>query len=394
MSQPVSLSRPDRPSHGGGGGGSTPYPPPAGQPGQQPPYGAPPGGQPPYGAPPGGQPGYGAPPGGQPGYGAPPGGQPPYGQPGSQPPYGQQPGGAPPGGQPPYGQQPGGAPPGGQPPYGQPGGQPPYGQPGGAPPGGQPPYGQQPGQPPYGGQPGQSPYGAPPGGQPPYGQQPGAGYPGAPPGGQYGQQGMNPALMSAQPMPGGGSVSLVKGQNMNLSKVAPTLRRAMIGLGWDVRQTPGAPFDLDASVFLVDAQNRVLPQNFIFYNNKMSADGAVTHQGDNLTGAGEGDDERILIDLNRVNPSIQRIVFVCTIYEAEQRQQNFGQVSRAFIRVTDADVNREVLRFDLTEDASMFNTMTFGELYRYQGEWKFKAIGQGGQGGLRMLGSQYGLQLA
>jgi tellurium resistance protein TerD len=192
-----------------------------------------------------------------------------------------------------------------------------------------------------------------------------------------------------------GVVSLIKGQNMSLSKVAPNLRHARIGLGWDVRQTPGAPFDLDTSVFLLNSTGKVSkPQDFIFYNNKQSMDGSVMHHGDNLTGAGEGDDEQVSIDLTRLSPDIQRVVVVCSIYEAEQRQQNFGMVQRAFIRVVDQDVNQEIVRYDLTEEACMSSTMVFGELYRYGQEWKFKALGNPMQGGLRQLGTEFGIQLA
>lgn len=253
----------------------------------------------------------------------------------------------------------------GQPP--QPYAQPaqPYGQP--AQPYGQPsqPYGQ-PAQP-YG-QPAQ-PYGQPaqPYGQPPY----------APP-----------------PQAQGGSVSLVKGGNVSLSKAVPGLVQIRVGLGWDVRQTPGAPFDLDASAFLLKGDGRVrFAQDLIFYNNKQSSDGSVYHHGDNLTGVGEGDDEIISVDVRRVPPDIQKIVFVVSIYDAVARGQNFGQVSRAFIRVVDANTNQEICRFDLTEEASMINCMIFGEVYRYGGEWKFRAIGQGVQGGLRSCGQMFGVNM-
>lgn len=192
----------------------------------------------------------------------------------------------------------------------------------------------------------------------------------------------------------GGVVSLVKGGNMSLSKAVPNLNRVTIGLGWDVRQTPGAPFDLDASVFLLKGDGRVrMPQDLIFYNNKQSMDGSVFHHGDNLTGAGEGDDEQITVDLTRVPFDIQKIVCVVSIYEAETRTQNFGMVSRAFIRVVNTDNTMEIVRFDLTEEASMFNCMVFGELYRYNGEWKFRAIGQGVPGGLKACGPMFGLAM-
>jgi len=181
---------------------------------------------------------------------------------------------------------------------------------------------------------------------------------------------------------------------MSLTKTAPTLRHAKIGLGWDVRQTPGAPFDLDSSVFLLNGQGRVRqPQDFIFYNNKQSIDGSVIHLGDNLTGAGEGDDEQVTVDLTRVPPDVERIVLVCSIYDAAQRGQNFGMVQRAYIRIVNSDTNQEIVRYDLTEEACMWGVMQFGEIYRYGPEWKFKAIGVGIQGGLQDLGRQFGLNL-
>jgi len=197
-------------------------------------------------------------------------------------------------------------------------------------------------------------------------------------------------------MPGmsGGVVSLVKGGNMSLTKAVPNLRRVTVGVGWDVRQTPGAPFDLDASVFMLKGDGRVrMPQDLIFYNNRQSIEGAVYHHGDNLTGAGEGDDEQVSVDLTRVPPEIMKIVAVVSIYEAEMRGQNFGMVSRAYIRVVNADNSQEIVRFDLTEEASMFNCMVFGELYRYNNEWKFRAIGQGVQGGLKACGPMFGIAM-
>jgi len=192
----------------------------------------------------------------------------------------------------------------------------------------------------------------------------------------------------------GGVVSLVKGGNMSLSKAVPNLTRVTVGLGWDVRQTPGAPFDLDASVFMLKGDGRVrMPQDLIFYNNRQSVEGAVYHHGDNLTGAGEGDDEQISIDLSRVPPDIMKIVAVVSIYDAEVRSQNFGMVSRAFIRVVNSDNNQEIVRFDLSEEASMFNCMVFGEVYRYNGEWKFRAIGQGVLGGLKACGPMFGIAM-
>eukprot|EP01112_Ceratiomyxa_fruticulosa_P020963 TRINITY_DN727_c0_g2_i2.p1 TRINITY_DN727_c0_g2~~TRINITY_DN727_c0_g2_i2.p1 ORF type:complete len:385 (+),score=103.01 TRINITY_DN727_c0_g2_i2:96-1157(+) len=273
----------------------------------------------------------------------------------------------------------------------------------------QQPYG---GAPQMGGQPGMSqPYGAQgmpqqPGMQQPGMQQPGMQqqpYGGAPQmGGQpgmsqpYGAPGMQQPGMQ-QPRMGGqpGVVSLQKGGNMSLSKAAPGLTICRVGLGWDVRQTSGAQFDLDASVFLCRADGKVRgPQDFIFYNNLRSPDGSIFHHGDNLTGAGEGDDEQVTIDLSRVPPEIEKLVFAVSIYEADKRQQNFGMVQHAFVRVVRTDgPEQEIVRFDLTEEASMYNCMLFGELYRYSGEWKFRAVGQGFSGGLKQLGDMFGINL-
>jgi len=182
---------------------------------------------------------------------------------------------------------------------------------------------------------------------------------------------------------------------MSLSKAAPGLTNAYIGLGWDVRQTPGAPFDLDASCFMLNAAGKVRqPQDFIFYNNLRSVDGSIVHQGDNLTGVGEGDDERVFVNLALVPPDVQKIVFVVSIYESLQRNQNFGMVQGAFIRVVNADNQVEIVRFDLSEEASLLNCMIFGELYRYNNEWKFRAVGQGFQGGLPQVGNLFGMSLA
>lgn len=255
-----------------------------------------------------------------------------------------------------------------------------------APYGSQPPYGSAPPPQQYGMQ---QPYGNPPIQQPPMQQ---------PLGSQYGQPpyGAPAGMAPGMGAPGGyvGSVSLAKGGNMSLTKANPNLNKIRIGLGWDVRQTGGPAFDLDASCFLLKGDGRVrMAQDLIFYNNKTSVDGAVYHHGDNLTGVGEGDDEIISIDLSRVPMEIQKVVFVVSIYEAEMRQQNFGMVSRAFIRVVDDLTNQEMCRFDLTEEASLLNTMIFGEVYRYGNEWKFRAVGQGIQGGLKAIGGMFGLNL-
>ena len=187
-------------------------------------------------------------------------------------------------------------------------------------------------------------------------------------------------------------VSLSKGGNVSLTKTAPGLSQIRIGLGWDIRVTDGAAFDLDASAFLLGADNKVRSDaDFIFYNNLRSADGAVVHAGDNRTGAGDGDDEVITVDLSKVDPGVARIQVAVTIDEAEARRQNFGMVQGAFMRVVDASDSKEIARYDLSEDASMETAMVFGEVYRHNDEWKFKAIGQGYTGGLGPLARELGV---
>lgn len=190
------------------------------------------------------------------------------------------------------------------------------------------------------------------------------------------------------------AVNLTKGGNVNLSKEAPGMTKAIAGLGWDARVTDGQAFDLDASVFLVGADGKVLSdQHFVFFNNATSPDGSVAHQGDNRTGEGEGDDEQVKISLNTVPADIQKAVFAVTIYDAEARKQNFGMVSNAYIRIVNEDNNSEIARYDLSEDASTETAMVFGELYRHNGEWKFKAVGQGFAGGLAALALQHGVSV-
>jgi tellurium resistance protein TerD len=190
------------------------------------------------------------------------------------------------------------------------------------------------------------------------------------------------------------AISLQKGGNVSLSKTDPGLINALIGLGWDTRSTDGAAFDLDSSVFLVGESGKVLSDaHFVFYNQKTSPDGAVVHSGDNLTGAGEGDDETVSINLPGVDAQIQRIVFAVTIHEAEARKQNFGMVRNAFMRVLNKDSSTELARFDLSEDYSTETAMVFGEIYRNGAEWKFKAVGQGFAGGLKALASDHGVNV-
>ena len=190
------------------------------------------------------------------------------------------------------------------------------------------------------------------------------------------------------------AVSLVKGGNVSLTKEAPTMSVAMVGLGWDARVTDGAEFDLDASVFMVGEDGKVLSDaSFIFFNNKVSQCGSAEHQGDNRTGEGDGDDEQIKITLSKVPAEVKKLVFAVTIYDAENRKQNFGMVSNSFMRVYNNDNNTEIARFDLSEDASTETAMIFGELYRHGTEWKFKAVGQGFAGGLSALASQHGVNI-
>jgi len=190
------------------------------------------------------------------------------------------------------------------------------------------------------------------------------------------------------------SVSLTKGGNVSLSKQAPGLTAVIVGLGWDPRTTTGADFDLDASAIMLDTNGRVLSDgHFVFFNNLTSPDGSVEHMGDNLTGAGEGDDEQIKVSLTSVPAEVDKIVFPVSIYEADQRQLNFGQVRNAFIRIVNQADNNEIARYDLTEDASTETAMVFGEIYRNVGEWKFRAVGQGYASGLKGIAQDFGVNV-
>ncbi|MEU0526512.1 MULTISPECIES: TerD family protein [Streptomyces] len=189
-------------------------------------------------------------------------------------------------------------------------------------------------------------------------------------------------------------VSLSKGGNVSLTKAAPNLTAVTVGLGWDVRTTTGNDFDLDASALLTNAEGKVTGDgNFVFFNNLKSPDGSVEHTGDNTTGEGEGDDEAIKVNLATVPADVDKIVFPVSIYEAETRQQSFGQVRNAFIRVVNQADNNELARYDLTEDASTETAMVFGELYRNGAEWKFRAIGQGYASGLRGIAQDFGVNV-
>ncbi|EST36381.1 chemical-damaging agent resistance protein C [Streptomycetaceae bacterium MP113-05] len=189
-------------------------------------------------------------------------------------------------------------------------------------------------------------------------------------------------------------VSLSKGGNVSLTKEAPNLTAVIVGLGWDARTTTGNDFDLDASALLANGEGKVSgDQNFVFFNNLKSPDGSVEHTGDNLTGEGEGDDEVIKVNLAGVPADVEKIVFPVSIYEAEARQQSFGQVRNAFIRIVNQADNNELARYDLSEDASTETAMVFGELYRHGAEWKFRAVGQGYASGLRGIAQDFGVNV-
>lgn len=191
------------------------------------------------------------------------------------------------------------------------------------------------------------------------------------------------------------AISLQKGQKVDLTKGNPGLSKLIVGLGWDTNKYDGgADFDLDASAFLLGDTGKVVAEgDFIFYGNLIHSSGAIEHTGDNLTGEGEGDDEVIKVDLSKVPADISKIDFTVTIYEAEKRAQNFGQVSNAYIRVVDEASGTELIRYDLGEDFSVETAVVVGEMYRSNGEWKFNAIGSGFAGGLAALCSNFGVNV-
>ncbi|WP_313799384.1 TerD family protein [Cytobacillus sp.] len=190
-------------------------------------------------------------------------------------------------------------------------------------------------------------------------------------------------------------IQLSKGQRIDLTKTNPGLTKAIIGLGWDTNKYQGGhDFDLDASAFLVDANNKCQNDlDFVFYNNLQHPSGSVIHTGDNRTGEGDGDDEQLIVDFTKIPANIHRIGITVTIHDAEQRMQNFGQVSNAFVRLVDDSNNQELLRFDLGEDFSIETAVVVCELYRHGSDWKFNAIGSGFSGGLASLCRNYGLQV-
>jgi len=191
-------------------------------------------------------------------------------------------------------------------------------------------------------------------------------------------------------------INLSKGQKVDLTKGNPGLKNIMVGLGWDVNAfDTGADFDLDAAAFMLGSNGKCpTDKEFVFYGNREHPSGAVKHMGDNRTGDGEGDDEEMEIALADVPANVERIAFTVTIYEAEARRQNFGQVSNAYIRIVDKDTNQELIHYDLGEDFSIETAIVVGELYKHNGEWKFNAIGSGFQGGLAALCGHFGIEVA
>lgn len=191
------------------------------------------------------------------------------------------------------------------------------------------------------------------------------------------------------------AVNLTKGQKVDLTKGNPGLSKIIVGLGWDTNKYDGgADFDLDAAAFLLGTNGKVASDSdFVFYGNLKHSSGGVEHMGDNLTGEGDGDDEQIKVNLSSVPAGIAKIGFTVTIYEAEERRQNFGQVSNAYIRIVDETSNTELIRYDLGEDFSIETAVVVGELYRNGSEWKFNAIGSGFRGGLKALCQNYGVNV-
>ena len=191
------------------------------------------------------------------------------------------------------------------------------------------------------------------------------------------------------------AISLVKGQKIDLTKGNPSLKKVVIGLGWDTNKySGGADFDLDASVFLVGQNGKTNhDEDFIFYNNLESRNKAVIHTGDNRTGEGEGDDEQIILEFSKMPEDVDKMAVTVTIYEAIERGQNFGQVTNAYVHVLDEATGTELIRYDLGEDFSIETAIVVCEIYRHNGEWKFSAVGSGFQGGLAALCKNYGLNV-
>ena len=192
------------------------------------------------------------------------------------------------------------------------------------------------------------------------------------------------------------AINLTKGQKVDLTKGNPGIKKLMVGLGWDVNAfDSGADFDLDAAAFMLGDNGRCpTEKEFIFYGNLTHPSESIKHMGDNLTGEGEGDDEQIFVDLTKIPANVSKVAFTVTIYEAESRGQNFGQVSNSFIRIVDESTGQELIHYDLGEDFSIETAVVVGELYKHNGEWKFNAIGSGFQGGLEALCGHYGIEVA
>lgn len=190
-------------------------------------------------------------------------------------------------------------------------------------------------------------------------------------------------------------VNLQKGQKVSLTKGNPGLKNILVGLGWDVNKYDGgSDFDLDVTIFMLGDNGKVPSSDeFIFYGNRLHKSGSVEHLGDNLTGAGDGDDEQIKVDLSKIPANVERISFTVSIYDADQRHQNFGQVSNAYIRIIDEGNHQELIRYDLGEDFSIETAVVVGEIYKNNNEWKFNAIGSGFQGGLPALCANFGVEV-
>lgn len=191
------------------------------------------------------------------------------------------------------------------------------------------------------------------------------------------------------------SISLAKGSRISLTQEFPALQRVTVGLGWDVNTySDEKEFDLDASIFLLDASGRVSSDDdLVFYNNLTHKSESVIHLGDNRTGAGDGDDEKIRVDLNKIPHSVDKLTIVITIFDAENRKQNFGQVENAYVRLIDATNGTELLKYDLTEDYSTATSMVMGEIYRAGDGWKFRAVGSGLKANMYELCTRYGVSV-
>ncbi|MBO3443374.1 MULTISPECIES: TerD family protein [Clostridia] len=190
-------------------------------------------------------------------------------------------------------------------------------------------------------------------------------------------------------------ITLAKGQKVDLTKGNPGLKHVLIGLGWDTNKYDGGfDFDLDTAAFLIGENGKVISDlDFVFYNNASHTSGSVKHLGDNRTGAGDGDDEQIQVDLSLIPSNISKVAFTVTIHEAQERRQNFGQVSNSYIRVVDVDKNEELINFELGEDFSIETAVVVAEIYRHNGEWKFNALGSGFEGGLAALCNNFGINI-